>query len=67
MGMEGSLLVRIQISEEGIVREISTLQSSGYPILDRSAYDGIYRWRFPRTGLESGIELRVNFRLTEGN
>jgi protein TonB len=67
-GLEGQVLLRVAVSAEGVVREVTVLRSSGYSSLDRAARDAVQAWRFqpamidgePRDG---AIEFPVTFRL----
>lgn len=45
-GWEGTVRVRVLISEQGKVKESAVAHSSGYDSIDQAALKGIYRWRF---------------------
>ena len=45
-GWEGVVVLRLVIGADGTVRSVRTNKSSGHPILDESAEQAVYRWRF---------------------
>ncbi|HET8997338.1 MAG TPA: energy transducer TonB, partial [Acetobacteraceae bacterium] len=45
-GEEGTVVLMIHISPEGLVSGVDILQSTGYPDLDRSARDAVMSWHF---------------------
>ncbi len=45
-GWEGTVRVKVLISESGAVQDIRLANSSGYDSLDQAALEGVYRWRF---------------------
>lgn len=45
-GITGTVLLRVQILENGCAGDISVKQSSGNDSLDESAVTAVYKWRF---------------------
>ncbi|HWR09206.1 energy transducer TonB [Sporomusa sp.] len=45
-GQEGTVVLRIEIRENGRAGQISVQKSSGYELLDDAAADSVQRWRF---------------------
>ncbi|MBT4887962.1 MAG: energy transducer TonB [Rhodospirillales bacterium] len=69
--MEGVVLLRIEVSIAGVPLSISILESSGFPVLDRSARQAVQHWKFtPATkggvAVTAMVEVPINFKLTEG-
>ena len=69
-GMQGVVLLSVNISETGYVKEINILQTSGFRVLDQSALKSVKRWRFipARQGekkVASKIEVPIRFILNE--
>jgi protein TonB len=69
-GQEGTVVLKIQILENGRSGNVSVYQSSGWDVLDDAAIDAVEQWRFvPAKKRESGqaivcyITLPVVFRL----
>ncbi|HCP06472.1 MAG TPA: energy transducer TonB, partial [Verrucomicrobiales bacterium] len=67
-GWTGSVLLRAQISAQGIVESLTILKSSGYEILDQSATRAVRQWRFyPQevggAPTSSTVEIPVKFSL----
>jgi protein TonB len=45
--MEGTVVLKVLVDEQGVPQEVTIEQSSGYSLLDRSARDQVLRgWRF---------------------
>ncbi|SDE62523.1 energy transducer TonB [Sporomusa acidovorans] len=44
--LEGKVLLKMTISNEGIVSDAEVIESSGYDILDEAAINGVKEWRF---------------------
>ena len=69
-GYEGIVLLSAEILTDGTVGELMIKRSSGYTILDRSAYDAVKKWKFvpgremgkPRT---TWVDVPVKFELRE--
>lgn len=67
---EGTVRLRAKVTAGGKVEGVSLERSSGHAVLDRSALDGVQRWRFipaTRNGAPVACEVSipVAFRLTE--
>jgi protein TonB len=45
-GIEGTVLLKVHITEQGLVQDVSVERSAGSPELDRSAMEALRRWRF---------------------
>lgn len=68
--VQGRVLLKVQVHSDGRPGEIVLLQSSGSPLLDRSALDTVARWQLKpaRRGdqpVEQWIEVPISFRLIE--
>jgi periplasmic protein TonB len=66
--IQGTVVLRVQISRDGRVADVSIVQSSGYAILDSAAGDAVRAWRGhpARRGgeaVDSSVLLPVIFRL----
>jgi len=69
-GWEGTVVVRVEVSRWGTVKQIAVLHSSGYAVLDDAAVGAILRWRFvPKmvdgVPVDSWVEVPVEFRMRE--
>lgn len=70
-GMEGSVVLRAHVLEDGHCAEVKLLKSSGHDLLDSSALETVKRWRFVPasrggTAVASWVEIPIVFRLREG-
>lgn len=45
-GIEGTAGIRMLVGADGRVQEVSVVSSSGYPEMDESAVNAVYKWRF---------------------
>jgi len=64
MGWEGKAVVAFMVMEDGQVGNVRLMESSGVPLLDRSALETIRRTApFPRPPVRAEIVLPVTFRL----
>lgn len=62
-GQEGRVLLAIKVAASGQVEQVKVARSSGYPILDQAARQGVERWVFD-TGLDTNyVFLPVTFEL----
>lgn len=59
---QGKVVVRALVDIHGRVSRVDLVQSSGYPVLDRSAKEGVLQWRFaPATRGGIPVEMNVEF------
>jgi protein TonB len=68
LGIQGTTLLHVLVSDSGRVAEVVVKQSAGHPDLDRAAADAVRRWRFEpaRRGsdpVEMWVQLPFEFRL----
>jgi periplasmic protein TonB len=68
LGIQGTTLLHVLVSDTGRVAEVVVKQSAGHPDLDRAATDAVRRWRFEpaRRGtepVEMWVQLPFEFRL----
>jgi protein TonB len=72
LGHEGRVLLEVVVTPDGRAARVSVRESSGHPMLDRSAADTVRtRWRFipaRRDGVpvESTVTVPIRFRIHEG-
>ena len=45
-GVEGTVLLKMRITEQGRVEDVQVERSAGHPDLDQSAMEAVQRWRF---------------------
>lgn len=45
-GQEGDVLIRVRVDASGSPVSVSVEKSSGYPLLDKAAENGVRKWRF---------------------
>jgi protein TonB len=65
MGEHGKVVVRVRVSADGQVGEVTVVQSSGYPALDQSAADFVRRGPFyPAHRASAAIDSRVRLSVT---
>jgi protein TonB len=69
-GLQGKVMLRVEVSAAGRPQGVSVIASSGYPVLDRAALAAVERWRFnPAT--QAGLpvpgtaEVPIVFRLED--
>ena len=70
-GVEGKLIMRVQVLSDGTPGEMLLKQSSGNGILDRDAREQLARWRYNPArkngqAVTSWIDVPVIYRLSEG-
>lgn len=69
--MEGTVVLKVLVDEQGVPQEVTIEQSSGYALLDRSARDQVLRgWRFqPATvsgqAVRSWARVPVSFNVNQ--
>jgi TonB family protein len=63
-GQQGSVVLRMTVDDAGLIQTIEVAQSSGFPVLDRSALDFVKRhWTVP-SGKDTRIyEATINYKL----
>ena len=64
------MVLAVTISPEGVPAVVEVVQSSGYPLLDRSAIEAMWQWRFQparRAGepVEERIAIPITFRIVD--
>lgn len=69
-GMQGIVLLSVNISNKGFVTNVIVLSSSGFKLLDRSAIESVTKWRFlpAKKGgenISSQLEIPIRFILSE--
>lgn len=69
-GQQGTVMVRVRVSQEGKPLEVSLQKSSGFALLDAAALEAVQRWTFkPATAgflpVASTVEVPIRFRLQE--
>lgn len=67
---EGTVVVRLQISEAGRVINASVVSSSGVPSLDEASLRGVRRWTYEparrgKIAVASSVTARLTWRLTD--
>jgi len=69
-GWEGTVKVQVALGPSGLVDEARVLESSGHPVLDRAALDGMRGLNLPSvskrlsTGVLTRVVVPVEYRLT---
>lgn len=65
MGWEGKVVLAIRIGEDGSLKEVKVLESSGYEILDRNAVETVKRVAglLPKPPVEVVVKLPVRYGL----
>jgi len=60
-GIEGNVMLEVDVTEQGIARDVTIIHSSGYALLDKVAHDTIRQWRFvPARRGDEIVEAKVN-------
>ena len=67
-GWEGEVWLKVDVSRDGSVSNVSVDQSSGYPILDKAALKTVRHWQFEpaRVGSETtegSVRVPIRFRI----
>jgi protein TonB len=70
MGWEATVMLRVEVKEDGTVGDLSVRRSSGHAILDEAALTAVRGWRFtpPRDGgfsMSTVVDVPVRFDLKE--
>lgn len=67
-GMEGRVVLMVQVAPTGRVEDVAVSESSGWPVLDRQARDTVTRWRFQKApaGVTGSATVRVPIRFRLG-
>jgi len=71
-GVEGSVLVRARVENDGRCSEVLLQESSGFPQFDAAALAAVQDWRFipARQGAQAvvaWVEIPIDFRITRAN
>ena len=71
-GIEGKVVLRVFLSDKGIVEKIEIGQSAGHASLDQAAIDAVKQWEFSPASKDGKacrviISLPVEFRLSKDN
>ena len=61
-GLQGRVVVKVQIDRSGQVRQVVVASSSGYRLLDQAAVKAVQRWRF-RPALRQGVAVSTEMRI----
>lgn len=69
-GIEGRVVVRVQVEADGSVSNANVIASSGSTLLDQSALDAVKRWRFSPAQVNgephgANLDLPIAFRLLD--
>lgn len=67
---QGKVMLRVQVSAEGLSDSVRVEKSSGHEMLDECAVDAVKRWRFipakrGETPVASSVLVPINFSLTD--
>lgn len=67
-GIEGTVLLRVEINAEGRCQHVRVKRSSGHAVLDRAAVDTVRQWRFvpARRGSDAvtaTVQVPITFKL----
>lgn len=70
-GMEGRVILRVQVNRDGAVKAVDVEQSTGFAMLDQAARTAVLRWRFApamqgNTAVDGEVLVPFDFRLTSG-
>lgn len=61
-GIEGRVLLTVEVLPSGEVADVGIEETSGHPILDRAALESVRRWRF-MPALRLGVPVRARVRV----
>jgi protein TonB len=67
---QGTVVLAVTVSPEGVPALVEVVRSSGYPLLDRSAIEAMWQWRFQparQAGqpVEERIAIPITFRIVD--
>lgn len=67
-GLQGNVLLRVQVLPSGAVGQVTVQQSSGHEVLDRGAAQLVRKWRFSparrgNTPIEGWVKVPIQFKL----
>jgi TonB family protein len=67
-GMQGTVMLEVGVSKEGLARSVEIIQSSGFTMLDESAKRAVSKWNFipAKRGdeiIEAQVIVPIEFRL----
>ncbi|MBS1200387.1 MAG: hypothetical protein H6R27_1065 [Proteobacteria bacterium] len=70
LGIEGRVVVRALVGEDGRPQDVSVMKSSGDATLDQAAIDAVQRWRFAPslrngTPVRAWVKVPVDFKLID--
>src|SRR5437899_8953823 len=66
-GQQGAVVLRMTVDDAGMITAIDVDQSSGFPVLDRSALDFVRRhWLVPPGKGSRLYEVTINYKLQSG-
>jgi len=70
MGWQGKVMLRVQVSDQGLSDAVEIERSSGYDMLDESALEAIKQWRFTpakhgETPIASSVIVPIIFTLQD--
>ncbi len=71
-GWTGKVMLRVQVSAQGLSDSVAVDQSSGHEILDEAAVEAVKQWRFipakrGETPVASSVIVPIIFNLTSLN
>ena len=57
-GIEGTVLLKVRVTEQGRVETVQVERSAGHPTLDQSAAEAVQRWRF-EPARQGGVPVAI--------
>ena len=69
-GMEGVVLVMVEVTAQGVPKTVTVKKSSGFMLLDKAALKAVRAWRFApatrgRKPVAAGVEVPIRFKLND--
>lgn len=58
-GWQGTVILKVIVSEDGLAEQVTLYKSSGYPLLDTTAWKAVNSWRF-LPGSTNGRSVTMN-------